>query len=338
VAENAFAALDVAAAVPPPVVRVPGGRAPAAAARAKAEGAPPPPALRAPAPRAAAAKPWASRARAWLPGWPRSSATFLLGIAVAVLLMKSDGPLYQLTRALSAMAEVSEETADLVVAFLKSGGSLSSSAGSWAQSTLSTTKDLCGEMWSGIDIQNVTVIRESGTFLSDSPEVLREWLQTPEALLLMANSTDVLNVAAAGLTGVMTGLPVVTRDTVAMLSSRSYSATAVKVFRASYSSFGITWEWARASYSLAWANPLWDLLELDPGANLSVVEVTLSNYFRSLPEPPPTPPTTYTIKAPINAAIAWRVRRWARALWSWIPWSGTTYGLASEAAPYRHGA
>ena len=238
----------------------------------------------------------------------RCSAPFLLGAFLVAWAMQHEGPIEQVSRVLGAAARVTEESSDLLVAALRSAGSMSSATFTWVEDVISASREVSKDAWSGIQLTNVTVKKEAGHFVADSPEVLLAWLETNDARILVTGISGVIEHSQAAVRATLAGVPTVRRTLSDTSPYSSFSFTDLYVTSSNLETTVLVWSHVTANFSVQWANVLWDLLEFNAAGNMSEVSRILTSYVASMPQPSEPPASTVFVKAPSIAASArWRM-------------------------------
>jgi len=243
------------------------------------------------------------------------------GILVAGWLLQHDGPVAQLSRTLGAVAAISEEGSDLLIAALRTSGSFTQAAGHWAADVISSSRDLSREAWNGIQLVNASMKAEAGTFVAEGPEVMLAWLQSAEAVQLMAGFPEIREEGVVATKGVLFGLPLVTKSVSSLDRAARFSRAELVVAATGTLQVTLTWRLFSANFSVQWANPLWDMLELDASVNGSEINRIILNYMRGLPVPPPAPPTVMFVKpVTFTDLVNWKVQKAKRGLSWYFDW------------------
>ena len=98
-----------------------------------------------------------------------------------------------------------------------------------------------------------------------------------------------------------------------------------------YRSTAVGYRWARLNYTVKWANPLWDMLEMDPTSELDQINARIAASLSSLPtlSPPQFPLDEVDLATNALPILFWaRLRRDSRAIqyfgtymfsWVWTP-------------------
>ena len=235
--------------------------------------------------------------------------------------------MHQLSRALGAVASLTEETSDVVISALQATGKASASVRTWAIDAIGTSAALTQAFWSGIELRNASLRSSSGFATADSAEVLRTWLSQPEALRLMGNMTEVHEHSVNLIASVLAQLPA------AGVKRRAVRITADYAFFNVLASLGaggqvtLFWDASEANFSVAWSNAMWDAFDFAPPSDVAVVGPTVDAYFRKLPAGPPAVPTRFVVDASIGQAVRWKLKAYANWIFSWLPGS-------FQSAPY----
>jgi len=258
--------------------------------------------------------------------------------------LQHEGPVTQLTKMLGSAARITDEGSDMVVGLMRSTGEMSWAARTMVVDVLAATSGVAREAWDGVQLVNVTITRESGHFVADGPEVLERWILTPEAFALMSEDVELTRLSVAALHGVAFGLPSVMRSSSGSDHFSQYSYHELQAISTSRAQTVLTWTMVRANFTTQWANMLWDLLELAPTVNMTLVHNLLQDHLSEWPVPVPTAPTVVHVRpVSVAEALKWRIltysRKWAEFISSVV--SRREYGddrLHSLAEAGRGGA
>jgi len=239
-----------------------------------------------------------------------------MGLVVMAWALQHEGPVTQLTKILGSAARITDEGSDMVVGLMRSTGEISWAARTMVVDVLAATSGVAREAWDGVQLANVTIMRENGYFVADGPEVLERWILTPEAFVLMAEDTELTTLGVAALRGVAFGLPSVMRSSSGSDHYSQYSYLEMQAISTSRAQTVLSWSRVRANYTTQWANMLWDLLELAPTVNMTLVHALLQAHLSEWPIPVPSAPTVVQVRPiSITEALKWRFlsigRKWA---------------------------
>jgi len=241
-------------------------------------------------------------------GWP----LILFGAMAAMTFSNQAGPIAQMSRSLSAFASVAEGGADLAVSAMLSTGTITSSATSWAATSIASAQLFGAEMWNGRDLTNVALRSVDGVIVAESASAILLWAVSPAGMRLHEGDDSFLDTAADCLASLRREVPFLEVSARTLHSDSNYSFTTIAAFWAPSGMVSLRWSRNVANYSVQWANPLWELMQLSPTEDVLRINLMLDSYFRTLPRPPQNPPLAITINNTVSQALAFRAEAWSR--------------------------
>ena len=233
----------------------------------------------------------------WKTVRPRCSAPFLLGLVLMAWMMQQEGPVAQLSRIAGAGAKVSEEASAVLVDLLRGAGAVTSASVHLAEDAIWSSRRIGEDVWSGIQLRNVTISRETGTFIAPSSKALMAWLATSDAEVIISDEHEVIKLCRAAIAAVSTGTSFIRRDMTNFAMDSGYSYVEVTATYTAGSGYVLVWQYLSANFSVEWANPFWAFLEMNALQNLTEVNRLLYGHIVTLPTPLPEAPKTVYIKA-----------------------------------------
>ena len=266
-------------------------------------------------------------------GAPRHVPIFVLGIMTAVLMSRHEGPLYQVTRGLGAVASLTEATTGAVIDLVTASGEATSTMRSWVVDAMGTSASLSAELWGGIELREVTLSTTSGFAVADAPEALRAWFGQPEGRRLLDNHSEVRSAVDDAIAGLLLGMPAVSVRRQFYDHLRTFGHYQITATAAAGGKASLSWEIAMANFTVHWSNPMWSWLDWQDPGNASQAAPIITQYLENLPRAPSPRPASFLVEAPLYEIAKWKIRSFLRRGLAFVSWQRSApYGGANFSA------
>ena len=224
---------------------------------------------------------------------------------------------------------MTEEASDAIVGVIQATGNASVMVREWVFDVLGASRSLTHEVWSGIELRNVSMSAYSGYASTESPELLAVWLRTPEAMRLMKNCDDVVTAAQDMTASLQMGIPFLGVERRIFNTSSVFAAIKLMASMSPRGDVNLVWNLHEANFTVAWSNPAWSWLEMPVSLDHPGATALVDAHFRQIPRAEPAEPQVITISASWDKLLVWksnRLRRLWKAFWTWqstpAPWYG----------------
>ena len=226
------------------------------------------------------------------------------------------GPLAHFSVMLGSAAKLSQTASDTVDAGIHAFSNATHDTTAFFLAAASSTLTCTQELWRGVDIYNVSVSIERRRAVADEFGDLQDWVQDGEvAGIRMLNAAEKQALLHAA-TQVGLRSPRVEGDSARLLWPGSYRVFEYAAGLLPSGHIFVQWRTTSATFEHRWANPFWQLMELDTGTESEQVLAALNATLQALPDRlvrwSDTADEFYVHAMPPSSPRA-RLRRWARA-------------------------
>jgi len=233
---------------------------------------------------------------------PRMSIVSAL-IVVGVVHSGASGPIAQVARILAAAADVVEGGSRGAVYGLDAASNLSSEVLVWSRDAVSTGKDLYHNMYSGIDLVNVSITKRRARIVAASASVFGRWARSPQAAALTQLPAEALDQLAATADTLSLWMPEVHLDNAVFSPAWEMATiqTEAAYLRSGHAEF--RWDFTVVRYDVVWANPMWELLGFAPDAETELVGQAVKKVVAEVPVSETSGSELPTLELPVRTVI-----------------------------------
>ena len=230
-------------------------------------------------------------------------------MAVAgLVVMGEPEALSAIAASLRSSAEAVSEAAKAGAVIIGAGANVSAQLAYASRRALSSSSSFVGEVWEGVDIVDLRAERVAVRAVARSRDELRlHWRAEKEASALPQGAGDVLDQCAAGeASGHEMGIK-------RFRANESWLEIACRTRELLSGQIGQAAWIQAATFNLQWANPLWEMLMLDPSMQRSQVMAKLREVFTGM-DPMPDNVTDVSEGSFLVLAAPSRPALWLQAL------------------------
>ena len=243
--------------------------------------------------------------------------TALALMALMAVYSGQEGPLAQVTRLMSAAAQVGESAGRAASLVLDRGADFTAGATTAVLTISSTTSSAAEAAWHGIDLADMSCAKTAGRVLADDGLLLADWFNSSAGrVTTKAAQQEALDLWIAQVSSVGLSMPVLESFTEFLQPDGSYWKAEGRTRLLTSGLVACEFLFVKVSFRPVWANPLWDALNL----NLSTEVTQISSSVRTFAETVNAVNVTWgrlddgdTMPANFTKMMFAKVKRWLRA-------------------------
>jgi hypothetical protein len=202
----------------------------------------------------------------------------------AALFSGSAGPIAQVSRLLDSAASLGEAAAETGTKVLTATSEMASSLSGLAATAAHNSLALSATAWRGIDVLEIIGSRCDGTFAVDAPELVAPWLSAPHARRLAPCLDDhLVAFASAAAEAISPGFPVLDQSAQDLNVLGFYGEFHAQASLAATGHILVKYSAINLSFTVRWANPLWDTLDFPVSQERPQILEQLSSAKQMLP-------------------------------------------------------
>jgi hypothetical protein len=237
-------------------------------------------------------------------------------LAVLTVYSGQDGPLTQVTRVMSSLATVGESASRASALVLDRGTDIVASASSRGLAVSSSTMDAATAAWSGIDLLELVIDKSYGRIVADDGEVIALWLADESgSSTTKCRIPEVTTLWQLQARAISISMPVLEVAREQLVPSGTFWSAWSRATLLPSGHIALEFSFSNALFRPRWANPLWEVFEL----NVSAEALQISNILQRVISNVPGTNISWGELSPaaiaalgIPGASHFRWRRWSR--------------------------
>ena len=205
-------------------------------------------------------------------------------LAFAAIWSGQEGPLSQVTRLMSSVANVGESASRAASAILDTGADFTSSASSAMLAISGTTYDAASAAWSGIDLLDLRCSKTIGRITADDGNLLAAWLNSSTGLA----ATKCAHASARELwsslaTSIGVAMPQAQASTEKLTSSGHFWQASGKAVLLASGYTALEFSCVEVTFVPQWANPVWAAFELNVTSEYQQIANYVDTFIQAAP-------------------------------------------------------
>ena len=264
-----------------------------------------------------------------------STLVFLLLLAATCT--GKDGPLGQVTRLLTAIANVGDSAGRAASVLLDTGTDVTAVASNALLAITTTTLNAAETAWRGVDLREVNGERTVGRVILDDGDVMTRWLKTPAGkMATRCNITKVHEMWSSLASSVGFSMPLLETNTENLIPESTYWRASGRAISLVSGHISVEYTFLYVSFAPSWANPLWAALEIDVSKERQQILALLTAFANTLPTMNTSFSALQTADADMVIQKAWAavlLKQWARSMALraslFVHWIGSRRGLGT---------